>query len=146
MQQLGTNQCGGLWYVLSCSAMSHSWRPHGLQPARLLCPRDSPGKNTGVGSLFLLQWWFGGVLKSIVGFPSGSMVKNPPANAGDPWVRKIPWKRRKMATPSSIPAWEIPQTEELAGYSPWGHKRHKTEQLSHHHQKISWGHKQELDN
>ena len=87
-----------------------------------------------------------GVLKSIVGFPSGSMVKNPPANAGDPWVRKIPWKRRKMATPSSIPAWEIPQTEELAGYSPWGHKRHKTEQLSHHHQGISWGHKQELDN
>ena len=23
---------------------------HGLKPARLLCPRDSPGKNTGVGS------------------------------------------------------------------------------------------------
>ena len=24
-------------------------QPHGLQPTRLLCPRDSPGKNTGVG-------------------------------------------------------------------------------------------------
>jgi len=23
--------------------------PHGLQPARLLCPWNSPGKNTGVG-------------------------------------------------------------------------------------------------
>ena len=23
--------------------------PRGLQPARLLCPRDFPGKNTGVG-------------------------------------------------------------------------------------------------
>ena len=28
---------------------------HGLQPARLLCPWDSPGKNTGVGCCFLLQ-------------------------------------------------------------------------------------------
>ena len=29
--------------------MSNSLQPHGLWPARLLCPRDSPGKNTGVG-------------------------------------------------------------------------------------------------
>ena len=34
--------------------LSHVW-PHGLQPARLLCPRDSPGKNTGVGCHALLQ-------------------------------------------------------------------------------------------
>ena len=27
-------------------------RPHGLQPARLLCPWDFPGKNTGVGYYF----------------------------------------------------------------------------------------------
>ena len=33
-------------------------RPHGLQPARLLCPWDSPGKNTGVGCHFLLQGIF----------------------------------------------------------------------------------------
>ena len=29
-------------------------QPHGLQPARLLCPWDSPGKNTGVGCHSLL--------------------------------------------------------------------------------------------
>ena len=29
--------------------------PHGLQPSRLLCPWDFPGKNTGVGCHFLLQ-------------------------------------------------------------------------------------------
>ena len=29
--------------------------PHGLQPTRLLWPRDSPGQNTGVGCHFLLQ-------------------------------------------------------------------------------------------
>ena len=34
--------------VLSHSVMSDSLQPHGLQPPRLLCPWDSPGKNTGV--------------------------------------------------------------------------------------------------
>ena len=28
--------------------MSDSVRPHRHQPTRLLCPQDSPGKNTGV--------------------------------------------------------------------------------------------------
>ena len=28
----------------SCSVMSNSWRPHGLQLTRLLCPWDFPGK------------------------------------------------------------------------------------------------------
>ena len=30
-------------------------QPHGLQPTRLLCPRDSPGKSTWPGCRFLLQ-------------------------------------------------------------------------------------------
>ena len=37
---------------------SNSLQPHGLQPARLLCPWDSPGQNTGVGSHSLLQGIF----------------------------------------------------------------------------------------
>ena len=35
--------------------MSNSVRPHRRYPTRLLCPQDSPGKNTGVGCHFLLQ-------------------------------------------------------------------------------------------
>ena len=35
--------------------MSDSVQPYELQPARLLCPWDSPGKNTGVGCYALLQ-------------------------------------------------------------------------------------------
>ena len=31
-------------------------RPHGLQPTRLLSPWDSPGKSTGVGCHYLLQY------------------------------------------------------------------------------------------
>ena len=33
-------------------------RPHGLQPARLLCPWNSPGKSTGMGGRSLLQGIF----------------------------------------------------------------------------------------
>ena len=35
--------------------MSDSVQPHRWQPTRLLCPWDSPGKDTGVGCHFLLQ-------------------------------------------------------------------------------------------
>ena len=34
------------WYVLSCLVMSSSLQPHELQPIRLHCPWNFPGKNT----------------------------------------------------------------------------------------------------
>ena len=56
------------------------------------------------------------------------MVKNPPANAGDikglgfdPWVRKIPWRRKWQPTPVFLPGKSHGQRN-LVGYSPWGHK------------------------
>ena len=64
---LTTTQCLGhccisLWgtpapspAILSHSVVSDSLQPHGLYPARLLCPWDSPGKNSGVGCHALLQ-------------------------------------------------------------------------------------------
>ena len=39
----------------SHSVVSNSLRPYGLQPARFLCPWNSPGKNTAVGCCSLLQ-------------------------------------------------------------------------------------------
>ena len=51
------------------------------------------------------------------GFPGGTVVKNPPANARDAGL--IPGERRspgvEMTTHSSIPAWKIPRTEEPGG-------------------------------
>ena len=44
--------------MLSSSVLSDSLRPHGLKPSRLLCPRNYPGKNTGVDCHFLLQGVF----------------------------------------------------------------------------------------
>ena len=41
--------CPLLSAELNRSAVSDSLQSHGLQPARLFCPWDFPGKNTGVG-------------------------------------------------------------------------------------------------
>ena len=38
-----------------CSVVSDSSQPHGLQPTRLLCPWDFPGKSTRVGCHCLLR-------------------------------------------------------------------------------------------
>ena len=40
------------------SAVSNSMQLHGLQATRLLCPWNSPGKNSGVGSHSLFQGIF----------------------------------------------------------------------------------------
>ena len=44
--------------VMGRWVMSNSLRLHGLQPASLLCPQHSPGKNTGVDCHSLLQGIF----------------------------------------------------------------------------------------
>ena len=49
--QEGLLFCGCAMSLQSCLTLCD----HGLQPTRLLCPWDSPGKSTGVGSHFLLQ-------------------------------------------------------------------------------------------
>ena len=55
--------------------MKRYMRSHGLQPARLLCPWDFPGKNTGVGCHFLLQGIFPtqGLNMSLLHWQAGSL-------------------------------------------------------------------------
>ena len=55
----GTHQRQNLSLLAAAAAtsvVSDSMRPHRRQPTRLPHPWDSPGKNTGVGCHFLLQW------------------------------------------------------------------------------------------
>ena len=68
--------------VLSCSVMSDSFRPYGLQPASLLCPLDFSGKNTGVGCYFLLQ----GI------FPTQDWNPVSPALAGGFFTTSTTWE------------------------------------------------------
>ena len=57
-------------------------------------------------------------------------VKNLPAYAGDarercwldPWVRKIPWRRKWEPTPVFLTG-KSHEERSLAGYRPWGHKQ-----------------------
>ena len=65
---------------------------------------------------------------SHVGFPSGQVIKNLPANAGDlrdvgpvPGLRRSPGEGN--ATHSSILPWEIPWTEEPSGLQFMGSQR-----------------------
>ena len=69
------------------------------------------------------------------------MVKDLPASAGDwrlgfdPWVGKIPWRRKWQPTPVFLPG-EPHGQRSLEGYSPWGHKESDTiEHLSTQHTK-----------
>ena len=44
--------------MVSRTVRSDTSRPHGLQPTKLLCPWDFPGKSTGMGCYALLQGIF----------------------------------------------------------------------------------------
>ena len=64
--------------------------------------------------------------KGWMGFPGGSVVKDPPTNAGEemqvpPWVRKIPWRRVQQPTPVFLPGESCGQRS-LGGYSPLGRR------------------------
>ena len=54
--------------------MSNSLQPYGLQPPRLLCPWDSPGKNPGVGYHALLQGIFSTQGLNACLFPSPALA------------------------------------------------------------------------
>ena len=60
------------------------------------------------------------------------MVKQLPAiweTQFDPWVRKIPWRRKWQPTPVLLPEKFLGQRS-LVGYSPWGRQEsYTTEQL-----------------
>ena len=100
----------------SRSVVSNSSRPHGLQPTRLLCPRDFPGKSTGVGCQ-----------------KDSNNCNNSGTSLAVPWLRPhLPvqglqvcslagyLRERAMAPHSSTLAWQIPWTEDPGGLQSMG--------------------------
>ena len=71
------------------------------------------------------QWWT--FRDDIQDFLDGSVVKNLPTNTGfDPWVGKIPqrrkWQHSILRIPVFLPGKSHGQGS-LVAYSPWGGKR-----------------------
>ena len=60
----------------------------------------------------LLPWWFNG----------RECACQCSRHGLDPWVRKIPWRRKWQPTPVYLPGKSLGKRR-LAGYCPWGHKR-----------------------
>ena len=125
--------------------VSDSSQPHGRQPSRLLRPWDSPGKNTGVGCHFLLQCMKVKSESEVAescptlhdpmdGSPPGSSIHGITCiinrwlsgkesscqcrkRSFDPWVGKIPWRRKWQPTPVFLPG-ESHGQRSLVGYTP----------------------------
>ena len=111
-----TREVKCMQWGLSGSAVSDSLWSHGLQPARLCYPWDSPSKNTGVGSQSFLQGIFPNQGLNPVSFISGGLFTSwatgkPNVCTGryntsstrrpqfDCWVRKAHWRRDRLPTP-----------------------------------------------
>ena len=101
-------------YAKSLSVMSDSLLHYGLEPARLLRPWDSPGKNTGVGFCFLLQevLWTQGLNPHLPdpGMEPTSFMS--PALAGwvfstrATWEAPLVWSRYATKTKEMIKLWK----------------------------------------
>ena len=78
-----------------CSVMSDSLRPHGLHS-----PRNSPGQNTGVGSLSLLQGIFP-TQRPNPGLPHCKRILYQLSHKGSP--RTLEWIAYPFASGSSQP-------------------------------------------
>ena len=75
------------------SVVSNSWQRYGLQPSRLLCPWDSPGKNIGVDCHFLLQGIF--LTQGL------NHISYSPALAGRFFTMRATWEARKSDSASN---------------------------------------------
>ena len=79
-------------------------------------------------------------LHPLLGFPGGASGKEPTCQCRrherfwlDPWVRKMPWRRRWQPTPVFLPG-KSPGRRSLVGYRPWGCKESDmTEATPHVH-------------
>ena len=79
---------------------------------------------------------------SVLGFPGGASGKERRLQSRrlrrarfDPWVEKIPWRRKWQPTLVFLP-WKSHRQRSLVGYSPWsGKESDKTEQLNNNNAK-----------
>ena len=119
----------GTWLALPQRPQPWSGLPGGLRPTGLhtcgtckLCP--------SLPLFYPLSKWASG--KEPV-----CQCRRCKIHGFNPWVRKIPWRRKWQPTPVFLPG-ESRGQRSLGGYSPWVAESDKTERLHHHHQVLRW--------
>ena len=74
-----------------------------------------------------MLWWVDSILelssaKYLIGLPRQISGKEPSCQSSfDPWLGKIPWRKKWQPTPIFLPGEDNGQRS-LAGYSPWDHR------------------------
>ena len=117
--------------TLDCSPLGSS--VHCISQARILQPFSLQGifltKGSNLGLLHCRQSL---ALQPdslpLMGFPGGSdgrVCRKCGKPGFDPWVGKIPWRRKRQPIPVFLPG-KYHGRRSLAGYSPWGHKGSNT--------------------
>ena len=93
-------------------SLTYSHSPHASQP------KENRRDSTYIWAFLVVQW---------------QRVHQSSRRCGfDPWVWKIPWRRKRLLTPESLPGKSHGQRS-LADYSLWGQKESDTnERLSMH--------------
>ena len=77
--------------------------------------------------IYRLPWWFSGK-------ESTCQCRRCRRHGFNPWVRKIPWRRKWQPTPVFLPGKSHGQRN-LVVYNPWGHKE---SDMSEHIHSIFW--------
>ena len=125
-----------LWYFTLCVCVSHLIMSNSLQPPRLLCPWDSPGKNTGVGCHFLLQ----GIFPTQILNPSllyCRQILHWLSHQGSPRYFALASQRRQWHPTPVLLRGKSHGQRSLVGSSPWGLEESDTTEPLHFHFSLS---------
>ena len=113
---MGTVLAQLVWNMQPSGACRHttgklqSHADRAFRSLQVRCPAENPGDNNNVGASPVAQ-------QAI-----RQECRRHRRLQFDPWVRKIPWRRKWQPTPVFLPG-KSHGEKHLAGYSPWGHKR-----------------------
>ena len=92
---------------------------HGVAQSRTRLKRLSSSSSSSSSMSFIgFLWWCSGICLQCR------------RHRFDPWVRKIPWRRKWQPTQVFLLGKSHGQMN-LAGYSPWGHKESDTTEHTH---------------
>ena len=142
--------------VLLFKSKGYRWRKE-WQPSPVFLPGESHGQRSLVDyspwdckESDTTEWLTQKQQKDTGYFPGASVVKNSPAMQEtcrrlgfNPWVGKIPWRRKRQPTPVFLPGKSHGQRR-LVGYSPWSHKRVGYDLATKQQQRIQGSKKQRM--